>query len=87
MAPPAPAPLAQYGALVIVDSEEEFYPEEIAKLEDDVATHGLGEGGHGMAGCTSGRAPGAAMLGSSLHAARQWPQGRRGFTALCCAAL
>ena len=33
---------AQYGAVLIVDSEEEFYPEEVAKLAADVAERGLG---------------------------------------------
>ena len=28
---------AQYGALLMVDLEEEYFPEEIAKLEADVA--------------------------------------------------
>ena len=32
----------QYGAVLIVDSEEEFYEEEIAKLHSDVEQHGLG---------------------------------------------
>ncbi|GMH39212.1 hypothetical protein BSKO_07110 [Bryopsis sp. KO-2023] len=32
----------QYGALLIVDSEDEFYPEEIEKLEQDVREEGLG---------------------------------------------
>ena len=32
----------QYGTLLIVDSEEEFYEEEIAKLHRDVEQHGLG---------------------------------------------
>ena len=32
---------AQYGALLMVDLEEEYYPEEIAKLEQDVK-EGLG---------------------------------------------
>lgn len=31
-----------YGALMIVDSEDEFYPEEIAKIRADVAERGLG---------------------------------------------
>jgi len=31
-----------YGALMIVDSEDEFYPEEIEKLEKDIRVHGLG---------------------------------------------
>lgn len=35
-------PPAQYGAVLIVDSEEEFYPEEVAKLAADVAERGLG---------------------------------------------
>ena len=35
------APL-QYGAVMIVDPEEEFYPEEVAKLADDVRRRGLG---------------------------------------------
>ena len=32
----------QYGTLLIVDSEEEFYEEEVAKLHRDVEQHGLG---------------------------------------------
>lgn len=32
----------QYGALLIVDSEEEFYAEEISKLKTDVEQEGLG---------------------------------------------
>lgn len=32
----------QYGAILIVDSEEEFYPEEAAKLREDVTERGLG---------------------------------------------
>ena len=32
----------QYGALLMVDSEEEYYPEEISKLKDDVEKEGLG---------------------------------------------
>jgi membrane-bound transcription factor site-1 protease len=32
----------QYGTLLLVDSEEEFYPEEISKLEEDVKEKGLG---------------------------------------------
>ena len=32
----------QYGALLMVDLEEEFFPEEVAKLEADVAEAGLG---------------------------------------------
>lgn len=32
-----------YGALLIVDSEDEFYRQEIAKLAADVAQQGLGE--------------------------------------------
>lgn len=35
-------PLMQYGALLMVDSEEEYYPEEISKLKDDVEKEGLG---------------------------------------------
>ena len=31
-----------YGALMIVDSEDEFYPEEVEKLEKDIRVHGLG---------------------------------------------
>ena len=31
----------KYGTLIIVDPEDEFYPEEIAKLEADVRTQGL----------------------------------------------
>eukprot|EP00884_Botryococcus_braunii_P003885 jgi/Botrbrau1/13498/Bobra.0082s0091.1 len=33
---------SQYGALLIVDSEEEFYPEEVAKLMEDITERGLG---------------------------------------------
>ena len=33
---------SNYGALVIADSEEEFYPEEVQKLKSDVEEHGLG---------------------------------------------
>lgn len=33
----------QYGALLIVDSEEEFYKEEIQKLRQDVDLSGLGD--------------------------------------------
>lgn len=33
---------SEYGALMIVDSEEEFYPEEIEKLSKDVKEKGLG---------------------------------------------
>lgn len=32
----------QYGAVLIVDPEEEFYPEEVVKLAQDVRKHGLG---------------------------------------------
>ncbi|KAL3144492.1 hypothetical protein ABBQ32_004231 [Trebouxia sp. C0010 RCD-2024] len=32
----------QYGALLMVDSEEEYYPEEISKLKSDVEKEGLG---------------------------------------------
>eukprot|EP00899_Mesostigma_viride_P028660 jgi/Mesvir1/897/Mv17459-RA.1 len=32
----------QYGALLLVDPEEEYYPAEIAKLKNDVEEHGLG---------------------------------------------
>jgi hypothetical protein len=32
----------QYGAVMIVDPEEEFYPEEVAKLAEDVRRRGLG---------------------------------------------
>jgi len=32
---------SQYGALLLVDSEEEFFPEEIEKLHHDVAKQGL----------------------------------------------
>ncbi|KAL0019909.1 hypothetical protein WJX77_006101 [Trebouxia sp. C0004] len=32
----------QYGALLMVDSEEEYYPEEISKLKDDVEKEGMG---------------------------------------------
>ena len=32
---------SQYGALLLVDSEEEFFPEEVEKLHNDVAKHGL----------------------------------------------
>ena len=38
----AGAGCVQYGAVLIVDSEEEFYEEEIAKLHSDVEQHGLG---------------------------------------------
>lgn len=31
-----------YGALMIVDSEDEFYPDEVAKLVEDVRSRGLG---------------------------------------------
>jgi hypothetical protein len=34
---------SSYGALLIVDSEDEFYKEEIAKLAFDVEQLGLGE--------------------------------------------
>lgn len=34
--------LLQYGTLLLVDSEEEYFPEEIAKLRADVEEHGLG---------------------------------------------
>lgn len=34
--------IMQYGALLIVDPEEENYPAEVTKLADDVATKGLG---------------------------------------------
>lgn len=33
---------SEYGALMIVDSEEEFYPEEVQKLSKDVKEKGLG---------------------------------------------
>ena len=33
---------SNYGAIIMVDSEDEFYPEEISKLEKDVKDHGLG---------------------------------------------
>jgi membrane-bound transcription factor site-1 protease len=33
-----------YGALLVVDSEDEWYPQEVAKLAADVAQHGMGEG-------------------------------------------
>lgn len=52
-------PIMQYGALMIVDSEDEFYPEEITKLEHDVRHLGLGEWNRcwststwGLAGCS-----------------------------------
>ena len=32
---------SQYGTLLIVDPEEEFFPEEIAKLKNDVEVGGL----------------------------------------------
>ena len=32
----------QYGTLLMVDSEEEYYPEEINKLKDDVEKEGMG---------------------------------------------
>lgn len=32
----------QYGALLLVDSEEEYFPEEVVKLQDDVRSKGLG---------------------------------------------
>lgn len=32
----------QYGALLMVDLEEEYYPEEIAKLQRDIRVEGLG---------------------------------------------
>ena len=35
-------PCLQYGTLLMVDSEEEYYPEEISKLKDDVEKEGLG---------------------------------------------
>lgn len=35
--------LLQYGALLVVDPEDEFYPEEVTKLEHDVRHLGLGE--------------------------------------------
>lgn len=34
---------AQYGALIIIDPEEEYYQEEISKLEFDIKHLGLGE--------------------------------------------
>lgn len=34
--------VVQYGAVLIADPEEEFYPEEVAKLAADVAEKGLG---------------------------------------------
>ena len=34
--------MLQYGTLMIVDSEEEFYPEEVSKLHQDVVKEGLG---------------------------------------------
>ena len=40
--PTSNACAVQYGALLVVDSEEEFYEEEIAKLHRDVEQHGLG---------------------------------------------
>lgn len=33
---------SNYGALLIVDSEDEFYPEEVAKLAADVEKLGMG---------------------------------------------
>lgn len=39
--PPAAATCRNYGAYLIADAEEEWYPEEIAKLEVDVKEHGL----------------------------------------------
>lgn len=33
---------SNYGALLIVDSEDEFYPEEVAKLASDVEQLGMG---------------------------------------------
>ena len=30
-----------YGTLMLVDPEEEFFPEEVAKLKEDVEKHGL----------------------------------------------
>ena len=35
-------PCVQYGALLMVDLEEEYFPEEVVKLEADVAEGGLG---------------------------------------------
>ena len=32
---------SQYGALLLVDSEEEYFPEEVEKLKHDVAEKGL----------------------------------------------
>jgi len=32
----------QYGTLLMVDSEEEYYPDEISKLKDDVEKEGMG---------------------------------------------
>ncbi len=37
-----PSCLVQYGAVMIVDAEEEYYPEEVAKLAKDVKQQGLG---------------------------------------------
>jgi membrane-bound transcription factor site-1 protease len=32
---------SQYGVLMIVDPEDEFFPEEIEKIQQDVKEHGL----------------------------------------------
>ena len=34
---------SHYGALLVVDPEEEWYAEEVSKLADDVGRLGLGE--------------------------------------------
>lgn len=41
---------SHYGSLLIVDSEDEFYPEEVAKLAADVEQLGMGGCGAGGAG-------------------------------------
>lgn len=40
---PSPVAPLQYGALIIIDPEEEYYQEEISKLEFDIKHLGLGE--------------------------------------------
>ncbi len=40
-APPPRPPCSNYGAYLLVDSEEEYYPAEVTKLEKDVRGHGL----------------------------------------------
>jgi len=46
---------SSYGALLIVDSEDEFYAEEVAKLAHDVEALGLGRlGWAGLRGGCSG---------------------------------